>query len=107
MAPLTAVRGNNDVGPWAEKLHETELVRVGGINLYVIHNLAELNLALLPAEVKVIVFGHSHKPVADTRNGILYLNPGSAGPRRFKLPIAAAELLIDNGNVTVRLQHFA
>ena len=83
IAPVSVVRGNNDVGAWAESLNETELVRVGGIDIYVIHNVAELNVSQLPAGVEVIVFGHSHKPVAERRDGVLYVNPGSAGPRRF------------------------
>lgn len=107
IAPVSAVRGNNDVGAWAERLNETELVRIGGIGIYVIHNVAELDHARVPAEVQVIVFGHSHKPVAERRHGVLCVNPGSAGPRRFKLPIAAAELVIENGEVAVRLQQFA
>ncbi len=106
IAPVTAVRGNNDSGPWAEKLNETELVRAGAVNLYVIHNIAELDLAQVPVEVQVIVFGHSHQPMAEQRNGMLYVNPGSAGPRRFKLPISAAELVIENGNVAVQFRHF-
>ena len=107
IAPVSVVRGNNDVGAWAESLNETELVRVGGIDIYVIHNVAELDLSRVPSSVQVIVFGHSHKPVAERRDGVLYVNPGSAGPRRFKLPISAAELVIENGEVAVRLQQFA
>lgn len=107
IAPVTAVRGNNDQGTWAEKLNKTELVRIGGINIQVIHDVAELDLAQVPVEVQVIVFGHSHKPLAEQRNGLLYVNPGSAGPRRFKLPISAAELLIENGDVAVRFHHFS
>jgi putative phosphoesterase len=107
IAPVTAVRGNNDIGPWAEKLKETELIRVGGINISAIHNIAELDLAELHTDIQVVVFGHSHKPVAENRNGILYINPGSAGPRRFKLLIAAAELVIENGNVAARHHYFS
>ena len=107
IAPLSVVRGNNDVGAWAESLSDTELVRIGGIDIYVIHNVAELNVSQLPVAVKVIVFGHSHKPVAERRDGVLYVNPGSAGPRRFKLPISAAELVIEIGEVAVRLEQFA
>lgn len=106
IAPVTAVRGNNDIGPWAQRLRETEWVRLAGVNLYAIHNVAELDLARAPAGIQVIVFGHSHQPVAERRQGILYVNPGSAGPRRFKLPIAAAELFIEHGEVAARLQPF-
>ena len=107
IAPVTAVRGNNDQGHWADRLNHTERLRLGGIDIHVIHDVSELDLAGLPAEVRVIVFGHSHKPVAEQGNGMLYVNPGSAGPRRFKLPIAAAELFIENGEVDVRIHHFS
>lgn len=106
IAPVTAVRGNNDLGPWAQRLNNTELVRAAGINIHVIHDVAELDLAQVPVELQVIVFGHSHKPLAEQRNGVLYINPGSAGPRRFQLPISAAELLIENGDVAARVHHF-
>ena len=106
IGPVTAVRGNNDQGPWAAKLNETETVRIAGVGIYVIHNVADLDLARVPAEIRMIVFGHSHKPVAEQRDGLLYVNPGSAGPRRFKLPIAAAELVIENGEMDVRLREF-
>jgi putative phosphoesterase len=106
IAPLTAVRGNNDSGPWAERLDEIAVVRIAGLGLYVIHDVAQLDLAQVPADAGVIVFGHSHKPVVEPRGDRLYVNPGSAGPRRFKLPIAAAELVIKNGMADVRLRHF-
>lgn len=106
IAPLTAVRGNNDHGAWADSLKQTECVRLGRINILVIHDVAELDPARMPADIQVVVFGHSHKPLTEQRNGRLYVNPGSAGPRRFKLPISAAELLIENGAVAVRIQHF-
>ena len=102
LAPVTAVRGNNDHGPWAERLPETAWLQVGAVRLCVIHDLAQL--ALDPsAGVQVVVSGHSHKPVVDTRDGVLYVNPGSCGPRRFKLPIAVAELLVDGSAVSARI----
>ena len=107
IAPVTAVRGNNDQGHWADRLNHTERLRLGGIDIHVIHDVSELDLAALSAGVRVVVFGHSHKPVAEQRNGMLYVNPGSAGPRRFKLPLAAAELFIENGEVDVRIHHFS
>ncbi len=103
LAPLTAVRGNNDLGPWARHLHEQETVRLGGIAIHVVHDLKEL---ALPAGVRVVVSGHSHRPLVQEREGVLYVNPGSAGPRRFKLPISAAELRIEAGRVTAHLTSF-
>ncbi len=92
VAPVTAVRGNNDSGAWAKGIAETEVLKVGGISIYVLHDLAQLDLDPLAAGYQVVVSGHSHKPLLERRGGVLYVNPGSAGPRRFKLPIAAAEL---------------
>jgi putative phosphoesterase len=107
LAPVTAVRGNNDKGPWARKLRETELIKLGEIYLYAIHDLAAVDIDPVAAGVQVVVSGHSHKPSVSHRDGVLYVNPGSAGPRRFKLPIAAAELVIDGGNVSARITEFS
>ncbi|SCX39066.1 metallophosphoesterase family protein [Variovorax sp. EL159] len=103
IAPLTVVRGNNDREPWAEGIAETELVTFGGVQLYAIHDLAQLDIDPQAAGVRVVVSGHSHKPKIEERDGVLYVNPGSAGPRRFKLPIAVAELLIDGDAVSARI----
>jgi putative phosphoesterase len=103
IAPVTAVRGNNDMVIWAKDVPETALIEIGGVRLYAIHDLAQLDIDLVGAGVRVIVSGHSHRPVAQERDGVLYINPGSAGPRRFKLPISAAELLLDGGTVTPRI----
>ena len=94
VAPVTMVRGNNDKGPWATAIPETEVLQVGDVFIYVIHDVAELDLDPVAAGFQVVVSGHSHKPAVQTRNGVLYVNPGSAGPRRFRLPIAVAELEI-------------
>lgn len=102
IAPLIAVRGNNDTGPWARHLRETELIRVGNVFVYVIHNIEELDLDPGAAEVSVVVSGHSHQPLVETRDGILYVNPGSCGPRRFKLPISVGELLVSSRAVEAR-----
>jgi putative phosphoesterase len=107
LAPVTAVRGNNDFGSWAEELHETEFVRVGEVGIYVIHDLALLYIESSASGIDVIVSGHSHKPHAYRRDGVLYVNPGSVGPRRFSLPVAAAELLIDGAEITVNHREFA
>jgi len=103
LAPVTAVRGNNDKGPWTETLRETEFLRVGEVYLYAIHDLARLDIEPAAAGVRVVVSGHSHRPLVEERNGVLYVNPGSAGPRRFKLPIGVGELLITGSAVSARL----
>lgn len=103
IAPVTAVRGNNDTGPWAEVVPETALIEVGGLRLYAIHDLAELRIDPAVEGVRVVVSGHSHRPLAQMRGDVLYINPGSAGPRRFRLPIAVAELLLDGDAVTPRI----
>jgi putative phosphoesterase len=103
IAPLTVVRGNNDTAAWAKTIPDTARIAPGGVPVYVIHDLTELDLDPLAAGLRVVVSGHSHKPACVERGGVLYVNPGSAGRRRFSLPIAAGELLIDNGEVAVRL----
>jgi putative phosphoesterase len=103
LAPLTAVRGNNDRGAWAEHLREVEIVKLGEVSICVIHDLVELDVDIEQAGIDVVVSGHSHKPLVERRRGALFVNPGSAGPRRFKLPIAAAELLIEGRSVSARV----
>ena len=104
LAPLTVVRGNVDRGEWAERLPLTEVLQVGGVLLYVIHDVKDLDLNPSAASIRVVISGHSHQPTIREQNGVLYLNPGSAGPRRFKLPVSVARLEIDQtGMVTARL----
>jgi uncharacterized protein len=103
LAPLTAVRGNNDHGAWAERLRGTELVQVDEVLIQVIHDIARLDIDPRTAEVRVVVSGHSHKPRVEERDGVLYVNPGSAGPRRFKLPIALAELIVAGSSLSARV----
>jgi putative phosphoesterase len=103
IAPLIAVRGNNDTEPWAARLPVTEMIRVGNVFVYVIHNLAELDIDPGAAGVRVVVSGHSHKPMMQERDGILYVNPGSSGPRRFKLPISVGEIIVSGSAVNARL----
>jgi uncharacterized protein len=103
IAPLIAVRGNNDTEPWAARLPVTEMIRVGNVFVYVIHNLAELDIDPGAAGVRVVVSGHSHKPMIEERDGILYVNPGSSGPRRFKLPISVGEIIVSGSAVNARL----
>ena len=114
LAPLTAVRGNNDHGAWAERLPPGADVLIGEVLIRVVHDLADLadverglcadglgSNGAAPA--RVVISGHSHKPSVKERDGILYVNPGSAGPRRFKLPITVGELLIDGRSVSARI----
>jgi putative phosphoesterase len=94
IAPTHAVRGNNDHGAWAESLPLTTIVEAGAHRLYVLHDLSELDIDPVTQGYAAVVSGHSHKPRAERRDGVLYLNPGSAGPRRFRLPIAVAKLYV-------------
>jgi uncharacterized protein len=97
IAPLTAIRGNIDKAAWARHLPETEVVEIGGISIYVLHDLSNLDLNPEAAGFNVVVYGHSHVPKQETRDGVLYFNPGSAGPRRFKLPVTVGKLIVDGG----------
>jgi putative phosphoesterase len=103
LAPVTAVRGNNDNGPWAERLSQTQFVQIGEIFVYALHDIAQLDIEPGGAGVHVVVSGHSHKPSVEHRDGVLYVNPGSAGPRRFRLPISVAELVADGRAVSARI----
>ncbi len=101
LAPVTAVRGNNDHGPWADEIAETELLAVGGTCIYVIHDINKLEIDPKAGGVRVIVAGHSHHPAMSEREGVLFVNPESAGPQRFRLPVAIGELRIDGHNIVV------
>jgi uncharacterized protein len=103
IAPLKVVCGNNDRGPWAQHLRETELISVGAVMLYLIHNVTHLEDKPPPAGVRVVVSGHSHQPMIEQRGGILFVNPGSSGPRRFKLPVSAGELTLSEAGVDARI----
>ena len=102
IAPVTAVRGNCDRGPWTGRLGETASLRVGDCLLYVIHDLAQLERHPGPPGTRVVVYGHSHQPAVTERGGLLLVNPGSAGPRRFSLPVAVGELVIAGNRITAR-----
>lgn len=104
IGPLTAVRGNNDRGAWAEALPVQTRLEIGGIAIAVVHELPDLRGDPRANGVAIVVSGHSHKPALDTRDGVIYVNPGSAGPRRFSLPISAAMLTIDVGGAP-RIEH--
>jgi uncharacterized protein len=99
LAPVTAVRGNNDHGPWAERLAQTQVIEIAETCVYVLHDLAELDVDPAAAGFSVVVAGHSHKPAIARRDGVLFVNPGSAGPRRFTLPIAVALLHIRGAEI--------
>jgi putative phosphoesterase len=103
LAPLTVVRGNNDKGAWADKIAETEVLRIDDVFIYVLHNLADLDLDPVAAGFQVVVSGHSHQPSVEERDGVLYVNPGSSGPRRFKLPIAVGELEVAGRSAKAKL----
>jgi putative phosphoesterase len=97
IAPVTAVRGNNDRGPWAERVAHTQVLDAGGVHIYVVHDVAELDVDPAAAGFGVVIAGHSHQPRNELRDGVLWFNPGSAGPRRFTLPIALGRLTIEAG----------
>ena len=103
IAPVTAVRGNVDTDSWARSLPETEVVEAAGVSIYVLHDLGRLDLKPQAAGFRVVVYGHSHQPKIEEKNGVLYFNPGSAGPRRFKLPVSVGKLMIGAGKVRAEL----
>lgn len=104
IAPVLAVRGNNDHGPWAEALQVKEVVDIGGVRVCMVHDLHDLDIDPFEAGIKVVVSGHSHRPSVKKERGVIYVNPGSAGPRRFRLPISLAILHIADGMPKAELQ---
>ena len=102
IAPVIAVRGNNDHGPWADALPETTIVDLGAVSALMVHDLEALRPGVV-RDVQVVISGHSHKPKKETRDGVLYFNPGSAGPRRFTLPISIGRLQVSGGRVRATL----
>ncbi len=99
IAPVTAVRGNVDKAAWATRLSATEVLELGCISIYVLHDLTRLDLKPKAAGFAAVISGHSHVPKQESRDGVLYFNPGSAGPRRFKLPVSIGKLRVEDGNV--------
>jgi uncharacterized protein len=99
IAPVTAVRGNVDRGAWARSIVDTEVFQVEGVSIYMLHILGELELKPEASGFGVVVYGHSHVPKVEVKNGVLYFNPGSAGPRRFKLPVTVGKLVVEGGAV--------
>ncbi len=102
LAPLQVVRGNNDHAPWADAIPDSLVFEAGALRIHVLHDLAELDAGVIGSGVRVVVSGHSHAPKIMEREGVLYVNPGSAGPRRFSLPVSVGELLIRDGEVSAR-----
>jgi uncharacterized protein len=107
IAPVTAIRGNIDTGEWARAFPETALLRLGGRAIYVLHDLKALQIDPAASGVDVVISGHSHRPKIETRNGVLHLNPGSAGPRRFALPIALATMEFADNAVLPHIHQIA
>jgi putative phosphoesterase len=107
IAPVVAVRGNNDTESWAQALPETEVVEIGNVALYILHDVNDLDLDPVAASFQAIISGHSHRPGRVTRQGVLFLNPGSAGPRRFRLPISVARLNICGASLNAEIIELA
>ena len=97
IAPITAIRGNVDTEPWARSLAETEVIEIGSASIFMLHDLGRLDLNPDAAGFRVVVYGHSHRPKIEEKNGVLFFNPGSAGPRRFDLPVSVGKLRIEAG----------
>jgi uncharacterized protein len=103
IAPTHAICGNIDTGTWAQRLPPTDIVEVGALSFYVLHNVAALDLDPSMAGFAAVVYGHSHQPLIATRDGVLYLNPGSAGPRRFRLPVTLAHVAVAGTQLRPRI----
>lgn len=103
IAPVVAVRGNTDRDCWARELPLTEVVEIGAASLYVLHNIHELDLDPAASGLSAVIYGHSHQPAVEKRKGVLYVNPGSAGPRRFHLPVSVALLRIKGTSVVAEI----
>jgi len=99
LAPVTAIRGNVDVQPWARHFGETEVVELAGLHIYIVHDVNALDLNPKTAGFAAVISGHSHKPAQATKDGVLYFNPGSAGPRRFSLPISIGRLEVSAAGI--------
>jgi uncharacterized protein len=107
VAQVTAVRGNVDHGSWARKVPETNVLEIGGVSIYVLHILDRLDLKPEAAGFSAVIYGHSHVPKQKMNNGVLYFNPGSAGPKRFDLPVSVGRLTITNGTLAGELIELA
>jgi len=103
IAPVTAIRGNIDQWGECAELPATDVVELHGRLFYLVHSLADLDINPVVAEVAAVISGHSHKPAIEQRNGVLYLNPGSAGPRRFNLPVTVALLTLKESKISAQI----
>src|SRR5947207_1907962 len=103
IAPVTAIRGNVDLEGWVQKFPETQVVELAGLSFFVLHDLNALDLNPRAAGFAAVISGHSHQPKQEIKDGVLYFNPGSAGPRRFRLPITIGRLEILDGKVNVQI----
>jgi len=103
IADVAAIKGNNDRDGWARQIPDTLEVKLEGVGIYMIHNVSDLEIDPAAAGYRAVISGHSHMPSIAEKSGVMYLNPGSAGPRRFKLPIAVARLQIDRGSVRAEI----
>jgi uncharacterized protein len=104
IAPVTAVRGNVDHGAWAQRLPTTNVLEIGEVSIYVLHRLQDLDLKPEVAKFAAVVYGHSHVPKQESKNGVLYFNPGSAGPRRFKLAVSVGRLVVVRGRISAEIR---
>jgi len=103
IAPVTAVRGNVDRDGWALRIPETDVLEAGGVSICVLHDIQQLDLKPEAAGFAAVIYGHSHIPKQETKNGVLYFNPGSAGPKRFKLPVSVGRLTVSNRSISVKI----
>ena len=104
IAPVDAVRGNNDKGAWAAKFPPSLALELGGVGIHVLHDVKELAALPMPEGFSVVIAGHSHKPQVTERDGVLFVNPGSAGPKRFSLPITVGYLTVMGGNASAEIR---
>jgi putative phosphoesterase len=107
IAPVSAIRGNIDTQPWAKLLPATDVLEIGDVSIYIVHNLAHLDLKPQAAGFAAVIYGHSHKPMQEMKNGVLYFNPGSAGPRRFRLPITVGRLKLSGREISAEIIEIA
>jgi hypothetical protein len=103
IAPVTAIRGNIDTQLWAKHLPATDVLEIGDVSIYILHNLAKLDLKPPAAGFAAVIYGHSHKPMQEMKNGVLYFNPGSAGPRRFRLPTTLGRFKISGKEISAEI----
>jgi len=103
IAPVSAIRGNIDRDAWARKIPATNMLEVDGVSIYIVHNLNELDLKPEAAGIDVVISGHTHAARSEAKNSVLYFNPGSAGPRRFRLPVTVGRLYVNRGKTSAEI----